>query len=1474
MVLFLATGDEAGAATNVSGFMASSTTWTLEQSPYVVEGSGGGNFVVVESGATLTIESGVVVKFASSGQLIVRGELDAQGNEENPITFTSLTDDSVAGDTNGDGASSSPGPGAWWHVVFESGSIGTTTHSIIRYAGGTAPFCPPSCSGAGIYNNGGALAISHSLITKNKSYGIRQDEGSLSLTDSEVSDHIGVPFSSESGVVISGGLAELRRNTIHDNARYGVAALGGELRLHDNSFFNNASAAGVIHAPVDFIHSGNAASGSGKRGFVVGGIVTGEKTWNKDLPYIIASQASLVVDHGATLSLDPGVIIKSEGLSGLVVRGTLDVKGIEEQRVIFTSLADDQAGGDTNADGSSSVPGPGTWFDITFEEGSTGTLSYADVRYAGAVFSFCDSCSGSGIINKGGNVSLDHALITDNNIYGLRQSKGTLTVADSEISKNGDYGVSMDAGSASLSLTSVSHHKQYGLRAGSGSLTITDNLFSDNLSGAIEMHASVNLIQSNNTASGAGRRGIVTAGVLGTNKTWTPGLPYIIPSGGSVIVDAGSTLTLKPGTIIKSEHMAELVIQGTLEAKGIQTDKIYFTSIHDDTVGGDTNADGANFGHPGEWLHLRFVAGSRGVLEHAVMRYAGSFVSFCGDSCSLSGIVNQGGDVDISYSTVSDNLSYGIRHQGGTTNIHQSAIYNNTGYSIWNETSNPVGAQNNWWGHASGPFHFPTNISGEGNPVTDYVDFEPWLGSDPTITPPTGISTLAYAKEPGFEEDEENPGIDPNIGTHDSTPFYFKTVYTNANNNPPSQMSVVINDVSKAMIVDSYAEPELRDGNYENGEQYVFTDQFSAGSYHYHFEAIIGSDTIRLPAQGELTFTSGLFVTPKGSINIRSGRGISHSVLGAAGKNALIELFPLCSAVPPGQNCNDENHLYEKIDGHYWLHASTTGITGYVADDFVISIVQKNQAERIKTLMREVMRDPDFETLENFPLEVYLALISIESGRTFNNEVTSGDSPFGGIKQVHPSTSGGWNANCKLREVGGRICLRAPDQLNWKDLDVSIPMSDLFLLPLSNHDDTVFMDKNYINTRYNNSDEGLSLNINHGLQVLKNKFTDPIYGVVQTCAESREIKVVKDVLDGDVPFTCSQREIAKTLWLYNGMPPGVMTTTYLPAIADALAVSELQKYFPGPFDDQSDLAYKLRIAARNKIEVKKFSPIHLRVYDADENVIGEFADGIKNTMEDAVYDRESESIALFFPGDGMYRYEVEGKENDAYGLLINFYGPTATTTFVASDIPTAPGAIHEYAIDEEALGRGENGVTVKIDKEGDGVFEEEIRTGATFTDETPPEAIISLDPDTLDLVIAGKDAISPTVSVSQQGLVYTLTDESGNTTEITFDKWKDKKNGLKASIGNLSYNGISTGQLPENKIYYHWGLDKSGTLKHLTQKIVIKKEERIMAEYNAKKDETKVFVKDFNSKMKYKETLPGLVLLNLATNQGNLDISY
>ncbi|MDO8523413.1 MAG: hypothetical protein Q7S12_03995, partial [bacterium] len=134
----------------------------------------------------------------------------------------------------------------------------------------------------------------------------------------------------------------------------------------------------------------------------VSGAITSNTTWTEAAsPYVVSGVS---VAPGATLTLEPGVVIKSSWSDRFVVNGNLLANGTPEKKIYFTSIYDDEAGGDSNADGSTTVPAPGNWVHIVFNAGSTGQFANTVFRYAGSSFSF--QVSSAGIYNLGGNISI------------------------------------------------------------------------------------------------------------------------------------------------------------------------------------------------------------------------------------------------------------------------------------------------------------------------------------------------------------------------------------------------------------------------------------------------------------------------------------------------------------------------------------------------------------------------------------------------------------------------------------------------------------------------------------------------------------------------------------------------------------------------------------------------------------------------------------------------------------------------------------------------------------------------------------------------------------------------------------------------------------------------------------------------------------------------------------------------------------
>tara|TARA_Y100000589_G_scaffold172712_1_gene163962 strand:- start:1269 stop:3149 length:1881 start_codon:yes stop_codon:yes gene_type:complete len=137
------------AQTNVSGLINSDTNWSFANSPYLVTGN-----VLINTGVTLTIEPGVVVKMGSQVTIQNKGRFIAIGEPDNRITFTSNA--------------VSPLPGDWTMIEFTNETVDAMFDNSGEYISGSIiQYADVLYGGFGTsfnYNSEGAIMIDAAAV--------------------------------------------------------------------------------------------------------------------------------------------------------------------------------------------------------------------------------------------------------------------------------------------------------------------------------------------------------------------------------------------------------------------------------------------------------------------------------------------------------------------------------------------------------------------------------------------------------------------------------------------------------------------------------------------------------------------------------------------------------------------------------------------------------------------------------------------------------------------------------------------------------------------------------------------------------------------------------------------------------------------------------------------------------------------------------------------------------------------------------------------------------------------------------------------------------------------------------------------------------------------------------------------------------------------------------------------------------------
>ena len=215
------------------------------------------------------------------------------------------------------------------------------------------------------------------------------------------------------------------------------------------------------------------------------------------------------------------------------------------------------------------------------------------------------------------------------------------------------------------------------------------------------------------------------SGTLSNNTTLYGTQVYAIS--GTLVVPSGVTLNIQPGAIVKLESGAGMDVQpgATLSANGTLAQPIYFTSINDISIGGDTNGNGgATAPAPGDWNSI-ILDGATVSLQHVQMQYGGGPLN----SSAQAGMIEttDNANVTIADSVLAYSFYIGIQTGypnggGDTVTVTDTAFYGIEDRAINAYPASTVHVVNDTFdGNAAGVFSHGGSVDIENSIISNSI---------------------------------------------------------------------------------------------------------------------------------------------------------------------------------------------------------------------------------------------------------------------------------------------------------------------------------------------------------------------------------------------------------------------------------------------------------------------------------------------------------------------------------------------------------------------------------------------------------------------------------------------------------------------------------------------------------------------------------------------------------------------------------
>ena len=541
----------------------------------------------------LTVNAGVVIKMLNK-HFYIDGGFKTNGTVSEPVIFTSLYDDNVGNpmDTNGDGNATTPARGNWYFVQYRDNSddaFNTMTYTNMQYGGG-------SNDGTLKFLNASPTLISYSILDQSN-YGLWIDGNSAPSFD-----HVTIQNCYYDPIAMS-----LTSNPTFTNISFSANGSNG-IRIIEGTLSTNAT------------------------------LVKRNVAGYTNIPYIIGN---LNIASGSVLTLEEGIIIKLRyaGFTGITIQGGLNATGIVSQKIIFTSIKDDSAGGDTNNDGNATIPANSDWNGLLFYPESidaSNKLIYCEVRYTGGGYTapFGTDTYNGAVRIKDAYVQISNTIFQQGNSCAL-----------------GIYGSANPA---------ISNCQIYNFTEEPVYMAMFSNPTFTNISVSNVGYLALG-IQAETFSQ--------TATIPQRSFGGYTNITYMLHG---VNINSGTTITIPAGTVFKSTSSSYgFTVNGKITVSGTSLSKVVFTDYRDDTYGnpGDTQQNGSATTptNSGPYIQFNDVSDDASTINYAIMRYTTDGIRLSSASPSITnctfnymnyGITNSGVCAPVVNNNTFDNLNY------------------------------------------------------------------------------------------------------------------------------------------------------------------------------------------------------------------------------------------------------------------------------------------------------------------------------------------------------------------------------------------------------------------------------------------------------------------------------------------------------------------------------------------------------------------------------------------------------------------------------------------------------------------------------------------------------------------------------------------------------------------------------------------------------------------------------------------------